>query len=104
MSITVDGREVAIGPETDVRGTIEVGVGVEIDAVLTDDGIAARKVRVARTAADGPSEEGDSEDKDDGDKDEDDNSGSGSGGSDGDSSGSGSGGSYDSVLEATLVG
>ena len=45
VSITVDGQEVAIELLTDVRGTIEVGADVEIEAVLTDDGLVARKVR-----------------------------------------------------------
>ncbi|MCH8973961.1 MAG: hypothetical protein IH869_02685, partial [Chloroflexi bacterium] len=95
VSITVDGQTVAIEPRTSVRGTIEVGAGVEIDAVLTDDGIVARKVRVRGRGGDEDSAAGalGDEDDDDGDGDDDDSSGSGSGGSDDDSSGSGSGGS-----------
>ena len=94
VSITVDGQTVAIEPRTSVRGTIEVGAGVEIDAVLTDDGIVARNVRVRGRGGDEDSAPGilGDEDDDDGDGD-DDSSGSGSGGSDDDSSGSGSGGS-----------
>ncbi len=42
----MDGQRIAIGPETDVRGTIEVGADVEVDALVTGDGIVARKVRV----------------------------------------------------------
>ncbi|MCH8199751.1 MAG: hypothetical protein IIA54_06775 [Chloroflexi bacterium] len=63
VSITVDGQTVAIGSETDVRGTIEVGASVEIAAVRTDDGIVARNVRI--------------QDDDDDDDDEGDDSGSG---------------------------
>ena len=95
VSITVDGQTVAIEPRTSVRGTIEVGAGVEIDAVLTDDGMVARNVRVRGRGGDDDSAVGalGDEDDDDGDGDDDDSSGSGSGGSDDDSSGSGSGGS-----------
>ncbi|MCH7607622.1 MAG: hypothetical protein IIC94_03510 [Chloroflexi bacterium] len=100
VSITVDGQTVAIEPRTSVRGTIEVGAGVEIDAVLTDDGIVARNVRVRGRGGDDDSAVGalgdeDEDDDGDGDDEDDDSSGSGSGGSDDDSSGSGSGGSDD---------
>ncbi|MCI0778826.1 MAG: hypothetical protein J4N32_02310 [Chloroflexi bacterium] len=105
VSITVDGQRIAIGPETDVRGTIELGAEVEVDAVLTGDGIVARKVRVRGRGGDDDSAAGVLGDEDDEDNGEDhdgdgDSSGSGSGGSDGDSSGSGSGGSDSDGLEA----
>ncbi|MCH7655091.1 MAG: hypothetical protein IIC95_03780 [Chloroflexi bacterium] len=84
VSITVDGQEVAIGPETDVRGTIEVGAVVEIDAVSTDDGLVAEKVRVDESDAGSASEDEDDAspdgDGDEGDDDGDDSSGSGSDG------------------------
>lgn len=67
VSIVVDGQRIAIGPETDVRGTIEAGADVEIDAVVTGDGIIASKVRVRGGGGDGEAPAGDS-------------SGSGSGG------------------------
>ena len=89
-SITVDGQRIAIGPETDVRGTIEVGASVEIDALLTDDGIVASKVRVRGRGGVENSAAGVLGDDDDDDDDDD----------DGESSGSGSGGSDDEHLEA----
>ena len=85
VSITVDGREVAIEPRTDVRGTIAVGADVEIDAVLTRDGLVARKLRGDKDKGDAEQEDEDG-DRQDNEADEDD------GGGAGDSSGSGPGG------------
>ena len=66
VSITVDGQEVAIEGSSDIEGTIEVGANVKIDAVVTDDGLVARKVRGDKDEgdADGASEheEGDGHD------------------------------------------